>query len=292
MKKSLQGRRSRRPPVDPLEVLSGALADRWDRFVREMARSRRRPTEPAIHDLRVAMRRFLAVMDAVDEILPGGYFRHSSGELRRHLKAFNGLRDVHIQILALRGLKRQFPVLGGYERFLRREEVRHIHAARAGIRAVRLDSLLRSLTEVQSALSNLYGTPGASHAVGAMLAGSAAAAFGRVLARRAALAPLDARSVHRMRVAFKKFRYTVELSRPLLPWADGAHGRAMDEFQTAMGEIQDLEVLTAGIRRHARRGRGPTSPSLLPPLQFLASARALKLNAFFHSTDRLESFWR
>ncbi len=117
MKKSLQGRRSRRPPVDPLEVLSGALADRWDRFVREMARSRRRPTEPAIHDLRVAMRRFLAVMDAVDEILPGGYFRHSSGELRRHLKAFNGLRDVHIQILALRGLKRQFPVLGATRGF-------------------------------------------------------------------------------------------------------------------------------------------------------------------------------
>ncbi len=261
-------------------------------MVREMARSRRRPTEPAIHDLRVAMRRFLAVMSAVDGILPGGYFGGSSGELRKHLKAFNGLRDVHVQLLAVRGLKRQFPVLGGYERFLRREEFRHLRAVRAGIRAIRLDALLRSLTDVQSALLNLYGAPAASHAVEAMLKGSAAAAFGRVLARRAALAPLDARSVHRMRVAFKKFRYTVELSRPLLPWADGAHGRAMDEFQTAMGEIQDLEVLAAGLRRHARRGAGPTAPSLLPSLQFLASARASKLNAFLHSTDRLEHFWR
>lgn len=283
--------RRHRVAVDPLAVLSGALAERWDRFVREVARSRRKPTEPAIHDLRVSLRRLLAAMAAVESVLPGGYFRRPSGELRTHLRAFNGLRDVQVQLLTVRGLKRRFPLLARYEAFVRKEHLAHVRAIRVEIRGIRQDSFLRSLARVQTALMNLYGTPAASRALQAMLAGSAATAFAKVLTRRAGLVPQDPRSIHRMRVAFKKFRYTVELSRPFLPWAGREHGRAMDAFQTALGEIQDLEVLAAGLRRFVQRD--PRSPALqfLPLFQFLSSVRAAKLSTLLRSVDRLESFW-
>ncbi len=292
MKKHPRRGENRQTSVDPLTVLSGALSERWDRFVRETARSRRRPTEPALHDLRVAMRRLLAVMTAVDGILPGGYFRRPSRQIRRHLKAFNRLRDVHVELLAVRKLRRRYPVLARYAAFLRREERLLGRVVRAEIRAIRQDTMLRSLADVQGALANLYGSPAASRAVGMMLQGSAATAFGRVLARRAVLSPLDARPIHRMRIAFKKFRYTVELNRPFFPWADRNHAKAMDEFQTAMGEIQDLEVFAAGLRRFVRREPRSVAPLLLPLFQFLASARTEKVNAFLRSADRLESFWR
>jgi len=278
--------------VDPVAVLSVALAERWDRFVREVARCRRRPTEPAIHDLRVATRRLLAAMTTVDAILPGGHFTRSSSELRKLLKAFNVLRDVHVQLLAVRSLRRRFPVLRRYEIFLRKQERALIRAVLVEIRAIRQDSLIRSLAVVHTAIAGLYGAPATSGAVRAMLTGSAASAFGKVLARRAALSALDPRSVHRMRVAFKKFRYTVELARPLLAWADRKHGKAMDDFQTAMGEIQDLEVLVAGLRRFAQHDAQPTAPFFLPVLQFLGSVRAMKLNKFMHAVDALQKFWR
>ncbi len=284
-------RRRFRVAVDPLAVLSGALAERWDRFVGEVVRSRRKPTEPAIHDLRVALRRLLAVMAAVESVLPGGYFRRPSGELRTHLRAFNGLRDVQVQLLAVRGLKRRFPLLARYEAFLRREQVSHARALRLEIRGIRQDPFLRSLARAQTALTNLYGTPAASRALRAMLEGSAAAAFAKVLVRRAGLVPQDPRSIHRMRVAFKKFRYTVELSRPFLPWAGREHGRAMDAFQTALGEIQDLEVLAAGLRRFVQRDPRSLALQFLPLFQFLSSVRAAKLSTFLRSVDRLESFW-
>jgi CHAD domain-containing protein len=282
----------RTQPVDPVAVLSVALAERWDRFVREVARCRRRPTEPAIHDLRVATRRLLAATRTVDAILPGGHFRRSSAALRKLLRTFNVVRDVHVQLLAVRALKRRFPVLRRYEIFLRKQEPVLVRAVLVQIRAIRQDSLIRSLAEVHTAMSGLYGAPATSGAVRAMLTGSAAAAFGKVLARRAALSALNPRSVHRMRVAFKKFRYTVELARPLLPWADRKHGRAMDDFQTAMGEIQDLEVLIAGLRRFAQHDTLPTAPFFLPALQFLGSVRALKLSNFMHAADTLQKFWR
>jgi len=277
--------------VDPVALLSGALAERWDRFVHEAARCRRSPTETAIHDVRVATRRLLAAMTTVDAVLPGGHFKRSSAGLRRHLKSFNVIRDVHVQLLALRGLRGRFPVLRRYESVLRRQEIALLRAARGEIRSIRQDTLIRSLAEVQSALSGLYGGPAAG-AVRAMLIGSAAAAFGKVLARRAALSALDPRSVHRMRVAFKKFRYTIELARPLLPWADRKHSRSMDEFQTTMGEIQDLQVLMAGLRRFAQHDTQPSAPFFLPVLQFLASVRAMKMNDFTGTTDVLQTFWR
>ncbi len=285
-------RESRKAPVDALAVLSGALSGRWNRFVRETARARRRPTEPALHDLRVAMRRLLAVMTVVEGIPPGGHFRRPSRQLRRHLKAFNRLRDVHVELLAVRNLRRRYPILARYGAFLRREERVLGRVVRAEIRAIRQDTMVRSIADVQGVLANLYRSPAGPRAVGMMMRGSAATAFGRVLARRAALSPLEVRSIHRMRIAFKKFRYTVELNRPFFPWADRNHAKAMDEYQTAMGEIQDLEVFVAGLRRFIRREPRSVAPRLLPLFQFLSSARTEKVNAFLRSADRLETFWR
>jgi CHAD domain-containing protein len=273
-------------------MLSGALAERWDRFMREVARCRRMPTEPAIHDLRVATRRLLAAMAMVDAVLPGRHFRRSSDELRRHLKSFNVVRDVHVQLLAVRGLRRRFPILERYQSLLRRQELALLRGVRGEIRSIRQDTLIRSIAEVQGALAGLYGGFEAADVVRAMVIGSAASAYGKVIARRAGLSALDPRSVHRMRVAFKKFRYAVELARPLLPWADRKRGRAMDDFQTAMGQIQDLQVLLTGLRRFAQRDTRRAAPFLLPALQFLASARAQKMNSFLQAADTLQKFWR
>jgi len=279
-------------PVDPLLLISGALEERWARFSQELARCRRKPTEPAIHDLRVAMRRLLAAMNTVDQLLPGRYFRRSSNELRKHLKAFNNLRDVHVQLLALRGLRRRFPLVRQYEAFIRKQEIPVLRKVRSELRGIRQFPLIGSLANVQVTLTNLYGNPSGRRALHAILVGSAASAFGRVLARSRAISVRDARSIHRMRVAFKKFRYTVELNGPLLPWADKKHGRAMDAFQTAMGEIQDLEVLAAGLRRFAQRSAPSATLLFLPLFQFLASIRTARLNTFLRAAEHLEDFWQ
>jgi CHAD domain-containing protein len=277
--------------VDPVAVLLVALAERWDGFVREVTRCRRRPTEPAIHDLRVATRRLLAAMTTVDSLLPGNRFKRPSSELRKHLKSFNVVRDVHVQLLALRGLRGRFPVVRQYERFLRKQERTLVRAVQTELRSIRQDMLLRSIAGVHAAMSGFYGAPALSGAVRAMLVGRAAFTFARVLARRAALSPANSRSVHRLRVAFKKFRYSVELARPVLPWADKEHGRVMDAFQTAMGEIQDLEVLLAGIQRFAQHDARSAGRLSLPVLQFLGSVRTTKRNNFLHAADDVQKFW-
>jgi hypothetical protein len=59
-----------------------------------------------------------------------------------------------------------------------------------------------------------------------------------------------------------------------------------------MGQIQDLQVLLTGLRRFAQRDTRRAAPFLLPALQFLASARAQKMNSFLQAADTLQKFWR
>jgi CHAD domain-containing protein len=280
------------PAGDPASLLAGALGERWDRFLAERARARRRLGGETIHDLRVALRRLIAAVNVADAILPRSALRKSARELRRHLKALNDLRDVSVQLLALRGLERRFPLLRTYAAHLRRQRQELVRKARAEIAAMDPSRTLKQVTEAGEQLFAFFASPAAQHAAEAMLIGNVALAYRRVLERRAELSSANLRSIHRMRVAFKKYRYTLEVARPALPWADREHGKAMNAFQTMMGEIQDLQVLSAGIRHFALgHPRARTSP-FLPVYQYLLALRKQRIETFLRSADQVLLLYR
>ena len=293
MSRRRQTRRKVNPRApDAAQQLASLLGKRWDRFVVELECGRKRATEPAVHDLRVATRRLIAVMATVDALLPAARLRKTIRQLRRHLRSFNDLRDVQVQLVTLRPLRRRFPILRGYEAMLKRRHASLVQKARAEISSMRREEIMRPITDAGEAIFAFFGNRAAQRAAGAILVGSAASAFTKVLQRRSELSGVDPRTIHRMRVAFKKFRYTIELARPLLPWAGEAHSNAMDTFQTTMGEIQDLRVLAAGLRRFAlQRPRGRTT-SLLAVFRYLSEMRKGRIDEFLHGADEVQRFWK
>jgi len=74
-----------------------------------------------------------------------------------------------------------------------------------------------------------------------------AEAFAEVLRRQARIDPADTDSIHRTRIAFKKYRYLVEALAPCLAKTTPGRLQAMHGHQTMMGEIQDLEVLLSNL---------------------------------------------
>ncbi|HTY60583.1 MAG TPA: CHAD domain-containing protein [Bacteroidota bacterium] len=271
--------------------LMRAVEGRWYRLAAELARNRRRCTEPGIHDLRVATRRLLAVLDLADAVLPGEVSSRSRRVLRRYLKSFSPLRDCHVRILLLRGLTRRFTVARPLLReaaLLQKTLVRNAGRAIARFDAARLE---REISGIVSALASLEDTPARAAAAGTVLAGVAAEKFIRVAAREKHLSPGDTKTIHRLRVAFKEFRYTMEA----LPPASGGAGRsrlkAMNAFQDSMGEIQDIEVLIAAVGRFAL-ARGAAYPASVVNLQrHLAQRRLWLVNAFMKQTDAVAGFW-
>ncbi|HEX7571887.1 MAG TPA: CHAD domain-containing protein, partial [Bacteroidota bacterium] len=197
--------------------LMRAVEGRWHRLAAELGRNRRRCTEPGIHDLRVATRRLLAVLDLADAVLPGEVSPRSRRVLRRYLKSFSPLRDCHVRILTLRGLTRRYTVgrpMLREARMLEKELVRN-----AGRAIVRFDTAAfeREISAITLALASLEETPARTSAAAAVLAGVAAKKYLRVAARGRKLTAGDTKTIHSLRVAFKEYRYVMEALLPVFP---------------------------------------------------------------------------
>jgi hypothetical protein len=66
--------------------------------------------------------------------------------------------------------------------------------------------------------------------------------------RKGALDPSNPDALHRMRLAFKKYRYAWEVIEPLLPRAARNGGKRLHDFQTLLGAIHDCDVILADVR--------------------------------------------
>jgi CHAD domain-containing protein len=193
-------------------------------------------------------------------------------------------------LLALRGITRRFPAARVYRTAL---ETREVHLVREGgrvIRSVQTDKLQRLFVAGQAELQSTLSQPGMPDAVEAAVRGAAAMAYARVVRRRWAVTPADVRSIHRLRVAFKKLRYTVEALQPS-PGVTRATLQGMNVFQTLMGEVQDAEVMSASIRRQALRSR-LEALRLLPLQQYWVEEKRRRIDAFLRRADDVYRFWQ
>jgi CHAD domain-containing protein len=271
--------------------LMRAVEGRWHRLAAEVERNRRRCTEPGIHDLRVATRRLLAVLDLADAVLPGEVSPRTRRILRRNLKAFSPLRDCHVRILMLRGLMRRYTVARPLLREARTLE-RELVASSARL-ITRFDpaAFEGEVSAIVLALASLEDTPARASAAVSVLVGVAAKKYIRVSARAMKLSAGNTKTIHRLRVAFKEYRYTMEALQPLFPGVGKARLKAMNDFQTSMGEVQDIEVLIGVVGKFAVR-RGSAYPASVLNLQRHLAARRLALvNAFIKNADDVAKFW-
>ncbi len=270
---------------------TGVLLDGFERRRSDLAMKIRKagkaPSENAIHKMRVASRRFLAMADAFEIYLS----RKETGPSRRLvsgcLKGLGEMRDVHVHIVATGELLKDFPQLSDFlddltarERALERDASSEL--ARFGIANLlkRTDELVERFVERAAGESD--------QATHARIAGRVGKAYERVLERRAEIDPEWPRSIHRMRVAFKKFRYTAEIAAPLFDQISPQRLEAMQEFQTRMGRIQDLDTLLETMMAYRERS-GRTS--LLVPENELRRQRRARIREFIAAADEVRFFW-
>jgi CHAD domain-containing protein len=273
-------------------LLAARLDERWRSFTTQVDRTKRRSSEASIHDLRVSARRLMATVDIVLAIMPDVRLRKARSTLKKHLKAFGELRDVHIQIIQLQELVRQFPVLKPLLLELRKREQVLVRGGRKYILKLRLRSLEQTVIRTRNGLLGLF-TQRAMDSIGAATAiGAMGSAFARAMDLRQRVQPGNSKNIHMLRVAFKRCRYSVEVLQPLLPGVDAGLLRAMNAYQTRMGIIQDNEVLTATLSSYAAKKRRLSVQSLVAAQQHLAQRRAAYIREFLAKVDELERFWR
>jgi CHAD domain-containing protein len=293
-------RTPRRPPAQtpapwhfPTTVgpfLANALRGRWEAYRAQVKRCRQEFSEETVHELRVATRRLIAQLVMLDCITPGTPAESVRRSLKRRLKALGDLRDTHVRRLFFERQSARFPELILVRDFLRREERRLEKSAKAKVKRFKTAKLGRRVLRLSEDLARKPRRAQRPERLASAVARATGKAFADVVRRRRAIAPADPATIHRTRIAFKKFRYMVESLSPDFTGLGKRELRALAHYQRRMGILQDLEVMQRWLAGYVRQHKG--MEALLRPFsRHLRANRARALRAFLKSADELFEFW-
>ena len=185
-----------------------------------------------------------------------------------------------------------FPELQGFHAFLLTRERKLVRRLSADVKTVKTRKVEKAIGAALEELEVCLDTPEMQQEKRTEAIGAVEAAFNRVVERKQVIDPADSASIHRMRVAFKKFRYMVESLAPLLRRVTSRQLKAMNTFQGLMGDIQDAEVLCTSVMDFTHDGDGESAESLSSTLEELSRRRTALIDAFLESADRVYTFWK
>jgi CHAD domain-containing protein len=277
--------------VDVSAHLVQSLDRRWERFTKELVKCQRSFSEKTVHDLRVATRRLISTLDILRSVMPEGILRKPRRQLRRNLRAFSLLRDTQVQILATGGMVEEYPELKPFLTMLKVREQRQVSRLNRVVRQIKPAALRRSIATIRRCVQTMFNEPVMQDPLKAAVIGAAAAAFVRVVDLRTKALDGDPPSIHNMRVAFKKFRYTMEAAQPLLHGVTDEVLKAMNDFQQRMGDIQDIEVLRDNVNAFASRWRRTSRTSMQRAQRELTRRRKAAIDLFLRTSGDLFQFW-
>lgn len=239
-------------PGHSLNDLARGLKKQSKRYRKQLRRCQNKFSEQAIHDSRVETRRLLSSVDLLGSLVSARHLEKAQQALKRHLDALDDLRDTQVQLVTVGKLLRVFPAARPFHTFLLTREKRFTRKTRKRVKQLQHRHLGRLIEACRDDVkAHLQDRP--PQRAGEVLLHSVDRAFTRTRQRWTHVRPEDARTIHRTRVAFKKFRYMVEALADFLPGVTDDHLAAMRHYQTMMGEIQDAEVLLRTLDKFLRK---------------------------------------
>ena len=126
--------------------------------------------------------------------------------------------------------------------------------------------------------------------LGGQMIAAADEAFSHVIQTYFAMDAENPASIHKLRIAFKKFRYTLEIIHPLLSNFPDANFERMHNYQAKMGEIQDMQVAS---QRAADLDTTPASPAVIEAVSahYALCLRTAVIN-YLEDKGEVLVFWR
>jgi CHAD domain-containing protein len=282
-------------PSDAVSIyafLSGSLKARWKRYRKKLKQCQRRFSEGAVHNSRIETRRLLSLIELLAAFLPSKDLNKARRILKHHLDAFNDLRDTHVQLIFVGGMLRTFPAMRTFHAALVKHESRCARRTAKDVKQIKTTRLARLVRSLLSELRKKDRASGsAGRAVGLERATrSIHRAYAGVTLRLRRIDPADTATIHRTRIAFKRFRYMVEALASLLPGVSRERIEAMQEYQAMMGDIQDVEVLLAALDKYLRKGKISSAVGQRFRDELLRRRQWL-IEIYLSQANRLREFW-
>lgn len=227
-----------------------------------------------VHDLRVSARRLNAILDLLLPLALDNTAGDSLPALNRVIKLFGNLRDLEVQIDYTSHLLADHPELKDFYAALITQQHQMAKHVEGKIKTIKLDSLQTTKRRIKKRLLILFKDPVTREQIIADLRQNIDHALIAVLMAGDKIDPADPDTIHRMRLVLKKYRYSVEVIKPFLSITD-QELQSLLNYQTILGDIQDLEVLIESLTRYMERLNNAYHASLLSVKQLLENRKSM-----------------
>jgi CHAD domain-containing protein len=279
---------SREPSKKTGAWLGEALLSRWKSYRERLDECRNDPTTESVHELRVAIRRLISQFVLVNEVLPACSPEKARNILKRQLESLGDLRDTHVQQIFIRRQVANFPDLIDLLARLERREPSLVKRASRKIARFKTKKVEKRVYYIVELLEQQSRHHRVRREIASIALRSANAAFADAVGRWRMIDRSDLRTIHRTRVAFKKFRYIVESLPAELTGFAKSDLRKLARYQRGMGNIQDFEVILACLSSFMKRREQPPLDSFS---RHVRRRRTRAVHSFLKRADRLFQLW-
>jgi CHAD domain-containing protein len=276
----------KRLPLPVNQLLLEAMDQRWKDYRAELKRCRAEFSNEAVHDLRSAARRMLALIQLLNSISPRPRLEKLNRAFKDQLVEFNDLRDTQVILAEVSESIQELPQLQEFEHYLQDVEKRLLKALRKKLKVIDLFDVSRRIRRMQASLN---AEANANGGLSLQVLQTVDDAYLITEQRRKWINPAQASTIHHVRIAFKTFRYMVEIVHPLVPGFPPENLKQMHDYQALMGEIQDVEII---VQRLADAPASTVAFDAGPVHRYYQNTHAKAISAYLECVDQLDTFWR
>jgi len=206
-----------------------SIGKHYSKLVKKFHKIEAETTENEIHDKRVILRRVFPIL---------GFYKINPSKVKfgeTAFELFGKLRDIQVQIMKLEKLEQSQEWME-YLHYLKELELKYIKkvAKFSKKKKVEFPSLKKSKANKAKINEKVHSK--VQKNLDKLIANTQIPSFEK------------AKDIHKIRISFKKFRYTVEVL-SYIEEIDDVKLEKLKSYQDELGEIQDCEVLIQGITR-------------------------------------------
>ena len=270
--------------TEPKNLLLRSLDENRATYQQQVKACRKKFTKKSLHDLRISMRRLLAMLTVVDYFIDNTLAGKLSNSIKKQLDGFGDLRDLQVMSRKVAEHLDDAPALAPFQSYLKKHKKREKRAAEKIVKDIHLKHIRKSLRKIDQTLETL-----AVDEVQDKLPQAVDSAYLTVMQRYGEIDPQEPVTIHHLRVAFKRFHYMVEAAHDLLPGFPSSQLQAMQEYQTRMGDVHDAQVILEALTRFADRDDSYDPEAVR---HFFEQEFAEALTVYLKSKEEVFRFWR
>ena len=266
------------------QVLLDAMENSWRNYLTELKRCRTEFSNEAVHDLRVATRRMMAIIQLLNSIAPRPRLRKIIRAFKEQLDEFDDLRDTQVILAEISETVQELPELQAFQKHEQLIEEKLLRTLRKEIKETNINELTKRIHKTHDAIENEIDED--------LEAAIMQAVDDAYLITKQRLGWVDlARpaSIHRVRIAFKSFRYMVEIIHPLLKDFPPINSEWMNNYQSLMGEVQDAEVFMQTLADYSEHASFSDPDAIR---HYYERRHTEAISAYAEEMNQLHIFWR